>query len=446
VEKERNIKDSIDRWTSYHSKDFDSYDIDKICVIGLGYVGFPLAVELNKHYDVVGFDINNDRIKQLRNKNDVTGEISTEELNKIKISLTASEVEIKDCNVYIITVPTPIDKFKKPDLKSLKLASELVGSVISKNNLVIYESTVYPGCTREECIPILEEKSNLNLNIDFLCGYSPERINPGDKINTIKNITKIVSGSNEVALELVNQIYSKILSDAETFRVSSIEVAEAAKVIENTQRDLNIAFVNELSLIFDKIGINTKEVIDAAATKWNFLPFKPGLVGGHCIGVDSYYLTYKSEIEGYSPEMILAGRKLNDNMGFYIGKKVKSLMIEKSMVLEKSKVLILGFSFKENCPDIRNSKVIDIITELKVNQIGIDLFDPWVLPEKVKEIYDLDMTDKSFLQNEYDAIILAVAHKEFLKIDLDKISHGNTVIFDVKSFFPKDKKLIINQL
>ena len=418
----------------------------KICVIGLGYVGFPLAVELNKYYDVVGFDIDDNRINQLNSKNDITGEISSEELSKIKISLSSSKEDIKDCDAYIITVPTPIDKFNKPDLNSLRLASELVGSVISKDNLIVYESTVYPGCTMEVCVPVLEEKSGLKLNIDFLCGYSPERINPGDKVNKINNITKIVSGSNMVALDLVDQIYSKVLSDSETFKVSSIEIAEAAKVIENTQRDLNIAFVNELALIFDKIGVNTKEVIDAAATKWNFLPFKPGLVGGHCIGVDSYYLTHKSEIEGYSPEMILAGRKLNENMGFYIGRKVKDLMLEKSMILEKSRALILGFSFKENCPDIRNSKVIDLVNELKKYNIEIDLFDPWVSPEIVKKNYGVEMINRSFLENEYDAIILAVAHRDFLKIDLNKISHKDTIIFDVKSFLPKDKNLVIYQL
>ena len=421
-------------------------DNKKICVIGLGYVGFPLAIEFSKYYNVVGFDINDDRISQLKKENDVTGEIDSQTIKDSKLYLTSSKEEILDSNIYIVTVPTPIDETKNPDLTALKNASKLVGSVIDKNNLVIFESTVYPGCTREECIPIIEKESGLKLNINFLCGYSPERINPGDKVNTLKNITKIVSGSNKKAENIVNEIYSTIVCDAETFPVSSIEIAEAAKVIENTQRDLNIAFVNELALIFDKLNINTQEVIDAAATKWNFLPFKPGLVGGHCIGVDPYYLTYKADVSGYSPEIILAGRRLNDNMGFYIAERIIKLMISKSIIVENSKILVLGLTFKENCPDIRNSKVIDVINELKDYNTNVDIFDPWVDSNTVKKIYNLDMVDSSYSENKYDAIILAVAHQQFLELDLKEICHKDTIVFDVKSALPKNNKLNIYQL
>jgi len=421
--------------------------IDKrICIIGLGYVGFPLAIEFSKHYNTKGFDINSTRIAQLKEGIDVTGEIEPENIDKSNLFLTNLKEEVLDCNIYIVTVPTPIDQTKKPDLSALQSASRFVGSVISKGNMVIYESTVFPGCTRDECIPLIEKESGLKLNDDFLCGYSPERINPGDKVNTIKNITKIVSGSNKEALNLVDEIYTTIVSEAKTFPVSSMEIAEAAKVIENTQRDLNIAFVNELSLIFDKLDINTKEVIDAAATKWNFLPFKPGLVGGHCIGVDPYYLTYKADVSGYSPEIILAGRRLNDSMGFYIAEKVIKLMISKSIIVEGSSTLVLGLTFKENCPDIRNSKVIDVISELNEYKTNTDIFDPWVDSKVVKEEYGLDMIDKSFLQKKYDAIVLAVSHEEFLEIDLEKMSHKDTVIFDIKSVLPKNDKLNIYQL
>ena len=418
----------------------------RICIIGLGYVGFPLAIEFSKHYNTKGFDINSTRIAQLKEGIDITGEIERENIDKSNLFLTNLKEEVLDCNIYIVTVPTPIDQTKKPDLSALQSASRFVGSVISKGNMVIYESTVFPGCTRDECIPLIEKESGLKLNDDFLCGYSPERINPGDKVNTLKNITKIVSGSNKEALNLVDEIYTTIVSEAKTFPVSSMEIAEAAKVIENTQRDLNIAFVNELSLIFDKLDINTKEVIDAAATKWNFLPFKPGLVGGHCIGVDPYYLTYKADVSGYSPEIILAGRRLNDSMGFYIAEKVIKLMISKSIIVEGSSTLVLGLTFKENCPDIRNSKVIDVISELNEYKTNTDIFDPWVDSKVVKEEYGLDMIDKSFLQKKYDAIVLAVSHEEFLEIDLEKMSHKDTVIFDIKSVLPKNDKLNIYQL
>ena len=418
----------------------------KICIIGLGYVGFPLAIEFSKYYNTKGFDINSDRISQLKSSIDITGEIQSKDIKKSNLFLTNSKEDILDCNIYIVTVPTPIDQTKKPDLSALQSASKFVGSVINKGDIVIYESTVFPGCTRDECIPLIEKESKMKLNDDFLCGYSPERINPGDKINTLKNITKIVSGSNKEALNLVNEIYTKIVSDAKTFPVSSMEIAEAAKVIENTQRDLNIAFVNELSLIFDKLNINTKEVIDAAATKWNFLPFQPGLVGGHCIGVDPYYLTYKADVSGYSPEIILAGRRLNDNMGFYIAEKVIKLMISKSIIVENSKILVLGLTFKENCPDIRNSKVIDVISELKEYKTNIDIYDPWADSKVVNQEYGLDLMDDSFLDKKYDAIVVAVSHKEFLSIDLEKISHQDSIVFDIKSVLPKNDKLNIYQL
>ena len=417
-----------------------------ICIIGLGYVGFPLAIEFSKYYNTIGFDINSNRITELRKNLDITGEVSSKDIEKSSLILTNQKEDILDSNIYIITVPTPIDQTKKPDLTALHSASNFVGSVINKGDIIIYESTVFPGCTRDECIPLIEKVSGMKLNDDFLCGYSPERINPGDKVNTLKNITKIVSGSNNDALNLVDEIYSKIVSEAKTFPVSSLEIAEAAKVIENTQRDLNIAFVNELSLIFDKLDINTKEVIDAAATKWNFLPFKPGLVGGHCIGVDPYYLTYKADVSGYSPEIILAGRRLNDNMGFYIAEKVIKLMISKSIIVEDSNILVLGLTFKENCPDIRNSKVIDVISELNEFKANIDIYDPWVDDQIVRDEYGLDMIDEEFLNKKYDAIVVAVSHSEFLNLDLEKISHKDTVIFDIKSFLPKDDKLNIYQL
>jgi len=418
----------------------------KICIIGLGYVGFPLAIEFSKYYNTIGFDISDKRISQLKDNLDITEEVDSNTIKNSKVFLTNDKQDILDSNIYIITVPTPIDATKNPDLSALKSASKLVGSVISEGNLVVYESTVFPGCTREECVPLIEAESGLKLNNNFFCGYSPERINPGDRVNTLKNITKIVSGSNEEALSIVNKIYSTIVSEAKTFPVSSMEIAEAAKVIENTQRDLNIAFVNELSLIFDKLDINTKEVIDAAATKWNFLPFKPGLVGGHCIGVDPYYLTYKADVSGYSPEIILAGRRLNDNMGFYIAEKVIKLMISKTVIVENSNILVLGLTFKENCPDIRNSKVIDVISELKEYKTNVDIFDPWVEPDIVKKEYDLDVIRKIPSNKEYDAIVLTVAHNEFLKIDLKGISHKNTVIFDVKAILPKNDGLNIYQL
>ena len=409
----------------------------KICVVGLGYVGLPIAIEFDKKYSVVGFDVNTDRVKQLKKNIDLTNEIDSGILKKSNINLTSDINDAKKCNVYIVTVPTPIKKSKSPDLRFLKKASELIAQVIKKDDLVIYESTVYPGCTIDDCIPVIEKNAKMKLNKDFYCGYSPERINPGDKENTLTKITKIVSASNQYALELVDKLYSSILTSAKTYRTSSIEVAEAAKVIENTQRDLNIAFVNELSFIFDKIGVDTTEVIEAASTKWNFIPFKPGLVGGHCIGVDPYYLTYKADKSGYSPEIILAGRRLNDSMGKNIARKVVKLMISQSIIVEKSNVLILGFTFKENCPDIRNTKVIDIIKELEEYNSNVEVYDPWVSDfEKVSS--DFNIKIKSSLDNKkYDAIILAVSHEIFHGMDIVKMCNDSTVIFDVKSFLPK---------
>ena len=415
---------------------------DKICIIGLGYVGLPLAVEFSKKFSTIGFDIDTNRIKELNKNIDETNEVSSEALEFCDVYFSDSINDISDCNIYIITVPTPIDEFKKPDLTFLKNASNLIGDIIDKGNIVIYESTVYPGCTRDECIPIIEKKSGLKLNKDFYCGYSPERINPGDKINKLTNITKIVSGSNEKTKKIVSELYSSILTDASTFEVSSIEIAEAAKVIENTQRDLNIAFVNELSLIFEKLKIDTNEVIEAASTKWNFISLKPGLVGGHCIGVDPYYLTHKSELAGYSPEIILSGRNLNDNMGKYIARRVVKLMISNKTIVEDSNVLILGFTFKENCPDTRNTKVIDIINELEDYNSNVEIYDPWIDADKLS-----DRFNKKFIKiinnKIYDAIILAVSHADFKDIKFNSISSTHTVIFDVKSFLPeiKDRKV-----
>ncbi len=415
---------------------------EKICIIGLGYVGLPLAIEFSKKYRTIGFDKKESRINQLLDSIDITEEVLSEDLKKSNIVFTNSKKDIKDCNIYIIAVPTPIDSSKKPNLKFLKNASQLVGEVIKKEDVVIYESTVYPGCTMEDCVPILEKYSSLKLNEDFFCGYSPERINPGDKERTLTKITKITSGSNKRALEIVDKLYSSILTEASTFPVESIEIAEAAKVIENAQRDLNISFTNELAIIFEKMNLDTQKVLDAAGTKWNFMPFRPGLVGGHCIGVDPYYLTYKSSLLGYSPEVILSGRRLNDNMGKYIARRILKLMIGNSIIIEKSNILVLGITFKENCPDIRNTKVIDLINEFQDYGVNVDTCDPWADKVDVLEKYDLeifnDMPDRK-----YDGIVLAVSHSDFLKFDLDKLSNDKTIIFDIKSFLPdiEDRKI-----
>ena len=415
----------------------------KIAIIGLGYVGLPLAVEFGKHYKTIGFDVNSKRVKELNDGIDKTLEVESKDLKSAKLlKCTSSIKDIKDCNYYIIAVPTPIDKFKNPDLTPLIGASKTVAKVLSKNDIVIYESTVYPGATEEECVPILENDSGLVFNKDFYVGFSPERINPGDKVHTLTTIVKVTSGSTPKIATTVDNLYKKIIK-AGTHKASSIKVAEAAKVIENSQRDINIAFVNELALIFDRLEIDTIEVLEAAGSKWNFLPFRPGLVGGHCIGVDPYYLTHKAQEIGYHPEVILAGRRINDNMGMFVANKVIKLMIKKGHAIKDSKVLILGMTFKENCPDIRNSRVIDIVEELREFGAKIDVYDPWADKEEVKDEYGIKLIPK--LSKKYNAVISAVSHDEFKKIDLEKLVQGkDSVVYDVKNIL--SKKLIDGRL
>ncbi len=411
--------------------------MEKVGIIGLGYVGLPLAVEFGKVLDVVGFDINGDRITELKKGYDRTREVEPDELRsatKLKVSSNADD--LKAVNYFIVTVPTPIDEFKNPDLRPLQGASKTVGSVLKKGDIVIYESTVYPGCTEEICVPILEQISGLTFNKDFFCGYSPERINPGDKEHRVTTIKKITSGSTPEIAEKVDQLYKKIIT-AGTFKASSLKVAEAAKVIENSQRDLNIAFVNELALIFERIGIDTQEVLEAAGTKWNFLPFKPGLVGGHCIGVDPYYLTHKAESLGYHSEVILAGRKINDNMGIHIANSVIKLMAQNELPINKADILVLGVTFKENCPDIRNSRVIDLIRELQSYGTTIHLYDPEADATEVKHEYNLTLID--FPSKKYHAIVLAVGHQTFKTLDWNAIKYEKTVIYDVKGILEKSK-------
>lgn len=410
----------------------------KIAVIGMGYVGLPLAVEFGKKYDVLGYDINADRINELKSGIDKTLEVNSEELKEAKkLKFTDKLNELKDYNIYIVTVPTPIDKHKIPDLSPLKSASEMVGKIISKGDIVIYESTVYPGCTEEFCVPIIEKVSGLKFNLDFFVGYSPERINPGDKEHRFYNIKKITSGSTPEIAKKIDELYNSVIKVG-TYMASSLMVAEAAKVIENAQRDLNIAFVNELSILFSKLGIDTLEVLEAAGTKWNFLPFRPGLVGGHCIGVDPYYLTYKAKEIGHHPEVILAGRRVNDNMGFFIANQVIKLLIKKGHVIKGSRILIMGITFKENCPDIRNTRVIDIINELKEFQCSVDVYDPLADNDEVKEEYGISLIDK-FEINNYDGIVFAVAHNEFKKLDqLISNRKKNQVVYDVKGIFQKE--------
>lgn len=420
----------------------------KIAVIGLGYVGLPLAVAFAKKYSIVGFDINQSRIDALKKGNDHTLEISEKELLEVNSSslgqiglFTTNEIDhLKDCNVFIITVPTPTDKHNRPDLTPLYKASETVAKVLKTGDVVIYESTVYPGVTEDECVPVLERISGLKFNSDFYAGYSPERINPGDKEHTVTKILKVTSGSTEESATFVDGLYKSVIT-AGTHKASSIKVAEAAKVIENSQRDINIAFVNELSKIFNRMGIDTHEVLEAAGTKWNFLKFKPGLVGGHCIGVDPYYLAQKAQELGYHPEIILAGRRLNDDMGAYVAQEVIKLMIHKDIAVKNSNILILGFTFKENCPDVRNTKVIDIITELKTYNTNITVFDPWAKPEEVLHEYHLE-TSNDFGQikgKKYDAIVLTVSHDEFTTINLSEIKCDNSVVYDVKGFLNKNE-------
>ena len=409
----------------------------KIAIVGLGYVGLPLALEFGKKTKVVGFDINTNRINELKKGIDNTKESNESDfLLAKKLSFTYKLNQIKDCNIYIVTVPTPINKFKTPDLDPLLSASKLIASVLKKNDIVIYESTVYPGCTEEDCVPVLEEGSGLKYNKDFYCGYSPERINPGDKINTLTKIVKVTSGSTPEIADFIDDLYSKIIK-AGTYKASTIKVAEASKAIENAQRDLNISFVNELALIFDKMDIDTNEVIDAAASKWNFLKFKPGLVGGHCIGVDPYYLTHKAESLGYYPQVILSGRRVNDYMASFVSNKAIKLMIKKGIKISLSKALILGITFKEDCPDIRNSKIIDIYRELNQFGLNVDVFDPIVDSKLVKKEYGFNCI-KSINTKKYNLIIIAVKHTEFLTINFNKIVKNKSVIFDLKGMLDKD--------
>jgi len=403
----------------------------KICVIGLGYVGLPLAHAFSHKYEVVGFDISKWRIDELSSGYDRTlelNEIQVNEAIKNGMKFTIDINDIKDCNIYIVTVPTPIDKNKRPDLTPLIKASETVGKVLKKDDIVIYESTVYPGATEEDCVPILEKFSNLKFNQDFFCGYSPERINPGDKEHTVTKILKVTSGSTPEIGQKVNELYASIIT-AGTHLAPTIKVAEAAKVIENSQRDINIAFVNELAIIFNKLGINTNDVLAAAGTKWNFLPFKPGLVGGHCIGVDPYYLTHKAQQVGYNPEIILAGRRLNDNMGIYVANQVIKLMIKKGHKIEGSKVLVLGITFKENCPDIRNSRVIDVISELQEFGCDITVTDYWADKDEVKHEYNLELSN-DVNYDDYEAIVLAVSHDKYKTLTFE---NKNQVVYDIKS-------------
>ena len=439
-----------------HQKDFADYFKDpakvKIAIIGLGYVGLPLAIELGKKYDVLGFDINVKRVEELRRGEDATREANISDLKSviqshktgdIGLHFSADKNDLENYRIFIVTVPTPINKFKAPDLIPLLKASEMLGSVLKKNDIVIYESTVYPGCTEEDCVPALESASGLKFNSDFFVGYSPERINPGDKVNTLVNIKKVTSGSTPVVADVVDQLYNSILK-AGTHKAPSIKVAEASKAIENAQRDVNISFVNELALIFDKVGIDTNDVLEAAGTKWNFLKYKPGLVGGHCIGVDPYYLAHKAESLGYHPQVILSGRRVNDNMGMFVANKVVKLMIHKGKKVAGSKALILGITFKENCPDIRNTKVVDIHHELTQFGMDVDIYDPWAVPAEVKHEYGIDISQSLAAGATYDAIVLAVSHQEFLAMDIAKLLNSDAIVFDTKACL--DRSLIDGRL
>ena len=402
-----------------------------IAIIGLGYVGFPLAVEFGKQYPTLGFDIDATRISELKRGYDRTQEVSDAQLKASAQLKFSSELnDLVACNTFIVTVPTPIDHFKKPDLGPLLKASEMIGRVLKKGDVVIYESTVYPGCTEEDCVPVLEKRSGLKFNEDFYCGYSPERINPGDKVNTLTKIKKVTSGSTPEIADWVDQLYRSIIVSG-THKASSIKVAEASKAIENAQRDVNISFVNELALIFDRMGIDTTEVLEAAGTKWNFLNFKPGLVGGHCIGVDPYYLLHKSESLGYYPQVILSGRRVNDNMGLFVANKLVKLLIQKGKKIGGAKTLMLGITFKENCPDIRNSRVVDIYRELRDFGMEVDVYDPWANKAEVKKEHGIDLVSE--LASTYDAIVLTVAHQEFLNLPFASLKAENGIIFDIKS-------------
>ena len=417
----------------------------RICVIGLGYVGLPLARLFSTKYPTVGFDMNQARVDALMKGRDATLEVDDkllEEAIKNGFRCTTDIDEIRDCNFYVVAVPTPVDKNNNPDLSPLIGASTTVGKVISKGDIVVYESTVYPGVTEDDCIPVVEKISGLKMNVDFFAGYSPERINPGDKLHTVEKIKKVTSGSTPEVADIVDKIYSSVIQ-AGTHKASSIRVAEAAKVIENSQRDINIAFVNELSKIFSKMGIDTKEVLEAAATKWNFLPFKPGLVGGHCIGVDPYYLAQCAQRHGYNPEIILAGRRMNDGMGEYVANETIKLMLKKGIQVLNSNILIMGFTFKENCPDVRNTKVIDIYNSLKEYSVNITVYDPWANPDIAKREYGIDIVSE-LPHQKFDAIVLAVAHDAFLRVNIHELCLENHVIFDVKGIL--DKRIIDGRL
>jgi len=412
----------------------------KIAIIGLGYVGLPLAIEFSKKYSVIGFDISPNRISELNDGFDSTNEADVDELSSANILFSSNINDIKDATCYIVTVPTPIDKDKCPDLNPLIAASNIVGSVLNEDNVIIYESTVYPGATEEVCVPVLEEKSLLEYNNSFFVGYSPERINPGDKEHRLKDIIKVTSGSNSDSADWVDKLYKSII-DAGTHQAPSIKIAEAAKVIENTQRDLNVALINELSIIFNELNINTSDVLAAAGTKWNFLSFAPGLVGGHCIGVDPYYLTHKAQAVGYEPEVILAGRRLNDNMAEFIASNAIKHLTKKNIPLNQANILVMGLTFKENCPDIRNTKVIDLIISLQKNIATVDVHDPWVNKDLTKTEYNLDILD-DIQEDTYDLIIMAVRHDEFQRMGIEKIrkfGKKDCIIYDLKNLFPSDQ-------
>ncbi|KQM36658.1 nucleotide sugar dehydrogenase [Chryseobacterium sp. Leaf201] len=422
----------------------------KIAIIGQGYVGLPLALEFANHYPVLGFDINSERVQQLNEGFDLTREADHKMLaDNLKIYETSEGqkgykatddlTEISDSNIFIVTVPTPIDQYNAPDLKPLLSASKMLGGVIKKGDIIIYESTVFPGCTEEECVPVLEKYSGLVYNKDFYVGYSPERINPGDKINTLTSVMKVTSGSTEEIAEEIDKLYRKIIT-AGTYKASSIKVAEASKAIENAQRDVNISFVNELALIFDRIGIDTNDVLEAAGTKYNFLKYKPGLVGGHCISVDPYYLAHKAEQLGYHPDVILSGRRVNDSIAKFIASKVVKLLIAKGGVIKDSEALILGVTFKENCPDVRNTKVIDIYNELKEYGINVDIYDPWANKTEVEHEYKVSILENLEQDKKYDSIIIAVSHQEFLEMDISALKTANAIVFDTKACM--DRKLV----
>ncbi len=410
-------------------------NIPPIAIIGLGYVGLPLAVEFSKKFSVLGYDINESRISELRRHQDRTQEIEPSQLEAAKqLRFSCNPEELKTCSIFIVTVPTPVDNYNKPDLTFLLAASRTVGAALHSGDVVIYESTVYPGCTEEDCVPVLEKASGLTFNRDFFCGYSPERINPGDKVNTLTKIRKVTSGSTPEIAAFVDQLYGSIIT-AGTHLAPSIRVAEASKAIENAQRDVNISFVNELALIFDRMGIDTTEVLEAAGTKWNFLKYKPGLVGGHCIGVDPYYLAYKAESLGYYPQVILSGRRVNDHMGVFVANKLVKLLIKKSHKIEGGRVLILGITFKENCPDIRNTRVVDVYRELSDFGMQVSVYDPWASPAEVAEEYGIQLAET--IEGTFAAVVLAVAHQEFRTLDFATFTQPNSVIFDLKATLPK---------